>query len=73
MDEVFDVQDQIAEEIVATIVGRVEADSLNVIKTKRPENMDAYDFVLRGLEYAKKGNINENVIHIEIVKSDGEA
>ena len=57
LDEVFDVQDQIAEEIVATIVGRVEADSLNVIKTKRPENMDAYDFVLKGLEYAKKGNI----------------
>ena len=57
VDEVFDVQDQIAEEIVATIVGRVEADSLNVIKTKRPENMDAYDFVLKGLEYAKKGNI----------------
>ena len=57
VDEVFNVQDQIAEEIVATIVGRVEADSLNVIKTKRPENMDAYDFVLKGLEYAKKGNI----------------
>ena len=57
VDEVFDVQDQIAEEIVATIVGRVEADSLNVIKTKRPENMDAYDFVLKGLEYAKKGTI----------------
>jgi len=57
VDEVFDVQDQIAEEIVATIVGRVEADSLNSIKTKRPENMDAYDLVLQGLEYAKKGNV----------------
>ena len=57
VDEVFDVQDQIAEEIVATIVGRVEADSLNTIKTKRPENMDAYDLVLQGLEYAKKGNV----------------
>ena len=57
VDEVFDVQDQIAEEIVSTIVGRVEADHLNAIKTKRPENMDAYDLVLKGLEYAKKGNV----------------
>ena len=32
VDEVFDVQDKIAEEIVATIVGRVDADSLNSIK-----------------------------------------
>ena len=57
VNEVFDVQDQIAEEIVSTIVGRVEADHLNAIKTKRPENMDAYDLVLQGLEYAKKGNV----------------
>ena len=57
VDEVFDVQDQIAEEIVSTIVGRVEADHLNAIKTKRPENMDAYDLILKGLEYAKKGNV----------------
>jgi len=57
VDEVFDVQDKIAEEIVSTIVGRVEADSLNNIKTKRPENMDSYDLVLQGLEYAKKGNV----------------
>ncbi len=62
IDEVFDVQDQIAEEIVATIVGRVEADSLNALTTKRPENMAAYDLVLQGLEYAKKGNvIKENI------------
>ena len=57
VDEVFDIQDQIAEEIVSTIVGRVEADHLNLLKTKRPENMAAYDLVLQGLEYAKKGNL----------------
>ena len=57
VDEVFDVQDEIAEEIVSTIVGRVEADHLNSLKTKRPENMAAYDLVLQGLEYAKKGNV----------------
>ena len=57
VDEVFDVQDKIADEIVTTIVGRVEADHLNSLRTKRPENMAAYDLVLQGLEYAKKGNV----------------
>ena len=57
VDKIFDVQDEIAEQIVSTIVGRVEADHLNAIKTKRPENMDAYDLILKGLEYAKKGNV----------------
>lgn len=57
VEEVFDVQDKIAEEIVSTIVGRVEADALDNIKTKRPDNMDSYDLVLQGLEYAKRGNV----------------
>ena len=57
VEEVFDVQDKIAEEIVSTIVGRVEADTLSNIKTKRPDNMASYDLVLQGLEYAKKGNV----------------
>ena len=57
VEEVFDVQDKIAEEIVSTIVGRVEADTLSNIKTKRPENMASYDLVLQGLEYAKRGNV----------------
>ena len=57
VDEVFDVQDEIAEQIVSTIVGRVEADVLSSIKAKRPENMGAYELVLKGLEYAKKGNV----------------
>lgn len=57
VDEVFDVQDQIAEQIVSTIVGRVESDALEAIKLKRPENMGAYELVLKGLDYARKGNV----------------
>ena len=57
VEQVFEVQDEIAEQIVSTIVGRVEADLLTSLKSKRPENMGAYELVLKGLEYAKKGNI----------------
>ena len=56
-EEVFDVQDEIAGHIVSTIVGKVEDDVLENIKAKRPENMSAYELVLKGLEYAKSGNI----------------
>ena len=55
-EEVFDVQDEIAGHIVSTIVGKVEDDVLENIKAKRPENMNAYELVLKGL-YAKSGNI----------------
>ena len=57
VDEIFDVQDKIAEQIVSTIVGRVESDSLESIKSKRPEHMGAYELVLKGLDYARKGNV----------------
>ena len=57
VDEVFDVQDQIAEQIVSTIVGRVESDALESIKSKRPENMGAYELVIKGLDYARNGNV----------------
>ena len=56
-EQVFDVQDEIAGHIVSTIVGKVEDDVLENIKAKRPENMSAYELVLKGLEYAKSGNI----------------
>ena len=73
IDEVFDVQDQIAEQIVSTIVGRVESDALETIKSKRPENMGAYELVLKGLDYARKGNvIKENTENATLALMHGE-
>ncbi|MFL2997199.1 MAG: adenylate/guanylate cyclase domain-containing protein [Candidatus Neomarinimicrobiota bacterium] len=57
VEEVFDVQDQIIEEIISTIVGKVEADTMSTINKKNPENMDAYELVLKGLDYARKGGV----------------
>jgi len=42
VEYIFDVQDQIAEQIVSTIIGRVEADVLTSLQSKRPENMGDY-------------------------------
>ena len=49
--------DQIIEEIISTIVGKVEADTMSTINKKKPENMDAYELVLKGLDYARKGGV----------------
>jgi adenylate cyclase len=56
-EEIFDVQDDIAARIVSTVVGRVETSRLAAAKTKRPMDLDAYDCVLRGLEYHRLGGI----------------
>ncbi len=49
LDDIFDLQDRITSTIVGTIepeLVRAEGDRL---KEKRPDNMDAYDYLLRGL------------------------
>ena len=68
VEEVFDVQDQIIEEIISTIVGKVEADTMSTINKKTPDNMDAYELVLKGLDYARKGGVikkyTENALNL---------
>jgi adenylate cyclase len=53
-DDVFTIQDQIVRTLVGTLVGRVEAERLERIRTKPPENLPAYDRLLRGLDYHRR-------------------
>jgi hypothetical protein len=46
--EVFDVQDDVARRIVASLVGRIEDARLEAARRKRPEDLEAYDLWLRG-------------------------
>ena len=57
IDEIFDIQDELVETIVSTIVGRVEDDQVKQLSSSRPENLTAYDLVLQGLEYHRKSNV----------------
>ena len=50
LEDLFEMQDEVVRTIVATLVGQVEAAAAQVAKRKPPENMVAYDYVLRGLE-----------------------
>jgi adenylate cyclase len=57
LQDLFDLQDEITARIVATIVGRVEARDAAVARRKRPGDLDAYDCLLRGLEYHRLGGV----------------
>ena len=50
VDGIFELQDRLSEKIVTTIAPHVRAAEIRRALRKRPENLDAYDFMLRGLD-----------------------
>ena len=48
--DIFAVQDEVVHTVVATVAGRLELAEAETAKRKPPENLAAYDYVLRGLE-----------------------
>ena len=58
IDEIFDIQDELVGTIVTTIVGNVEKDHIKQLSHSKPENMKAYDLVLRGLEHHKRSSVS---------------
>ncbi len=58
LEEIFDLQDEIVETIVTTIVGNVEKDQISKLSNARPENMQAYDLVLQGLQYHRRSSVS---------------
>lgn len=56
-DDVFELMDAMTTQIAATILGRVEADAIEIARRKPPENLGAYDYMLRGLDYHRLGSV----------------
>jgi TolB-like protein len=54
LDDIFDFQDQITETIVGTIEGMFQRAEAERVGQKRPESMEAYDYLLRGLAYMNR-------------------
>jgi adenylate cyclase len=59
MEDVFVAQDEISKVIVATIAGRIEEQELEQASNKVPDNMVAYECVLRGRQHLNKYNQEE--------------
>jgi adenylate cyclase len=56
-ESVFDLMDEVVAKVAATILGRVEADAIELARRKPPANMTAYDYMLRGLDFHRLGCI----------------
>ena len=53
LDDIFDVQDEITRIVVATVAGQVDATEVQRATAKRPDDMSAYDLLLRGMHEFK--------------------
>lgn len=56
--QIFEAQDQMTATIVATLAGVIEQEGAIVVARKRTENMEAYDFLLRGVQFARALDAN---------------
>jgi TolB-like protein/class 3 adenylate cyclase len=69
LDDIFDLQD----EITASVVGAIEPRILEVeakrIEHKHPENLDAYDLTLRGLDLMNRLSDADTAIALGLFKS----
>jgi len=54
LEEVFGLQDQVAASVVGAITARLEQAEIERSKRKPTENLDAYDYYLRGLPIANR-------------------
>jgi tetratricopeptide (TPR) repeat protein len=57
--DLFELQDQIATQIVSIIAPHVRDAELRRVRRKRPENMDAYDLVLRAIDLMYRLNFDD--------------
>jgi TolB-like protein/Tfp pilus assembly protein PilF len=51
LEDIFVIQDEIVRMIVGTLPGRIEAAAARSAQRKRPANLAAWDYLLRGFEY----------------------
>jgi adenylate cyclase len=53
-NDVLEVQDELIERIVATLVGRLEESGAETAMRKRAENLGAFDLLMRGMHHADR-------------------
>jgi TolB-like protein/Tfp pilus assembly protein PilF len=62
LDEIFEVQDAVTHELVATLVNRVEADRLARARRAPTESLMAYECLLRGKDHHHRYTAEDNAL-----------
>ncbi len=65
LDDVFDLQDRVAEAVVCAIAPEIEAAEQSRSQRKRPGNLSGYDHVLRGMASLNRAQVAEAVAHLD--------
>ncbi len=60
LEDIFDVQDEVVQKIVATLSGKLVETERNRAKSRDPDTLKAYDLVLKGREYWFKFTADNN-------------
>jgi tetratricopeptide (TPR) repeat protein len=58
--EIFEVQDEVTRTIVSTLFGKLQIAGAELAKRKHPENLAAYDYLLRGIAYHQLSTRDDN-------------
>jgi adenylate cyclase len=69
LEEVFDLQDAIAEQVVSILVPTLRKAEIARLERKRPDNLDAYDSLLRAQDLLRKetpSDIPEAISYLEL-------
>ena len=56
LEDIFDLQDQVTASVVGAIAPKLEQAEIDRAKRKSTENLDAYDYFLRGMATLHQGN-----------------
>jgi adenylate cyclase len=59
-DDLLNIQDEVVERLVATLVGRIEDAATDVVRRKRPDSLAAFDHLLQGQFYANRTDVDSN-------------
>ena len=57
--ELFDVQDELIAKIVSSVAGQIERRAEASARRKRPNDLEAYDCLMRGLEFHRIGGVTK--------------
>ena len=60
IEELFDVQDELTQTIVATVAGRLEDAEIRMASNRRTDSLPAYDCLLRGIQHLRDVGMENN-------------
>jgi TolB-like protein/class 3 adenylate cyclase len=59
-EDLLEVLDEVVSKIAATVAGRVEGTSMAVARRRPPDNIEAFDCLLRGIDHHRLGGVTHD-------------